>query len=578
MARVAGLPAILAGAALLAALPGRQAPPKFYPDRWVFVFLPLASDAQVDQIREIARTASAHGLNGMVLTGSLDTLDRQSEPFFQRLEQVRRIAAENSLEIIPTLFSAGYGGAVLARNPNLAEGLPVKDALFVVSGGQARLQPDPPVGFVNGGFEQYSGNSFPGFVFHDRPGEVSFADTRVVHGGRASIRFENFGRYEYGHGRLMQEVQVHPWRCYRVSAWVKTEALAPTWAFNFMALDTNGKALSYMTPEIPPTGDWQQIHFGFNSAAGGVVRIYAGVWEGRGGRFWLDDLEIREAGLTNVLRRSGTPLAVRGEANGVVYEEGRDYSRVADPQLNFRFDHNGPPVGIPAGSRITEGERLRVSWYHGTSIYQGQVVLCMSEPEVYEIWADQARRLHETMAPRRYLLSMDEIRMGGTCEACKRRGLTMAQILGDCFTRQVGILRGVNPSAEILTWSDMLDPNHNAVPDYYLVDGDFTGSWEYVPGDLGIMCWYYERRRESLAHFSGFGFRTWAGAYYDGDTLENPAGWLAALDETPGATGIMYTTWENKYGLLGPFGDLVSRHWRQAPSESPREPWPRQER
>ena len=52
--------------------------------------------------------------------------------------------------------------------------------------------------------------------------------------------------------------------------------------------------------------------------------------------------------------------------------------------------------------------------------------------------------------------------------------------------------------------------------------------------------------------------RTLAGAYYDGDTLGNPKGWLESLDRTPGALGIMYTTWRNKYELLAPFGDLVS--------------------
>jgi hypothetical protein len=73
------------------------------------------------------------------------------------------------------------------------------------------------------------------------------------------------------------------------------------------------------------------------------------------------------------------------------------------------------------------------------------------------------------------------------------------------------------------------------------------------------MCWYFDKRAPSLAHFSGNGFRTFAGAYYDGDTLDNPKGWLEALDATPDAIGIMYTTWLDKYGLLADFGDLVSR-------------------
>ncbi len=59
-----------------------------------------------------------------------------------------------------------------------------------------------------------------------------------------------------------------------------------------------------------------------------------------------------------------------------------------------------------------------------------------------------------------------------------------------------------------------------------------------------------EKRRESLSHFSGLGFQTLAGAYYDGDRLDNPQGWLETLDSIPGALGIMYTTWQNKYALL----------------------------
>jgi len=73
-----------------------------------------------------------------------------------------------------------------------------------------------------------------------------------------------------------------------------------------------------------------------------------------------------------------------------------------------------------------------------------------------------------------------------------------------------------------------------------------------------VVCWYYEKRRESLDFFSSRGFKTIAGAYYDADDLSNPEGWLEALDAAPRATGIMYTTWQDKYELLAGFGDLVS--------------------
>ena len=65
--------------------------------------------------------------------------------------------------------------------------------------------------------------------------------------------------------------------------------------------------------------------------------------------------------------------------------------------------------------------------------------------------------------------------MGGTCESCRDKG--MAQVLGACITRQTEILRRRLPGAQIYVWSDMLDPSHNARGQYYLVNGDYTGSW-----------------------------------------------------------------------------------------------------
>jgi hypothetical protein len=154
------------------------------------------------------------------------------------------------------------------------------------------------------------------------------------------------------------------------------------------------------------------------------------------------------------------------------------------------------------------------------------------------------------------------MRVGGSCEACRRRGMSMGEIFGDCVTRQFNLLRAVNPKAEIFVWSDMLDPNHNANPDrkhYYLAEGTFVDAWKHIPKEMIIACWYYEVREKSLRHFSSLGFKTLGAGYYDADNLDNPKGWLEALDVTPGACGIMYTTWLNKYDLLADFGDLVTK-------------------
>ncbi len=543
-------------AALLLALLHSAGAAAEYPCRWVYVSNGLRRDTDVAHVQKVIRTASEHGLSGMVLSAGLDRLDRQPPEYFQNLETIKQTCRETDIEIIPIIFSAGYGGAVLGEDRNLAAGLAVKDALFVVQGHTATFHADVPVKFPNGGFEAFSGNRLEGCRFHDQPGETSFVDTETKHSGKASLRMENFDP-SHGHGRVMFEVAVQPHRCYRIRCHLKTDSLQPADSLRIQVL-AGQRSLAPMQLRAEPTMDWRETVVGFNSLHFDKVRIYAGVWGGKAGRFWIDDLQIQEVALVNILRRPGTPLVVRDAASEAVYEEGRDFAPVADSKLNFRFDHDGPSIELLPGSRIKDSQQLRVSYYHGMASNDGQVSICMSEPKAYEIWNRQAELIQRHLAPKRWLLSMDEIRAGGSCQACKSRNLTMAQILGDCITRQIAIIRQHSPDAEIYAWSDMLDPNHNAHGDYYLVEGDYTGSWNYVPKDLRIVCWYHELRRESLKHFSDLGFQTLAGAYYDADTLDNPRQWLEALAETSGAQGIMYTTWQNKYDLLAPFGDLVS--------------------
>lgn len=531
---------------------------KQYPCRWVYVSRSLRQENHVQDIERIVQTASKHGLNGMVLAAGLDMLDLQDAAYFARLDKVKQICSDHNVEIIPNIFSVGYGSAVLAHDKNLAAGLLVKDALFVVANGKARLLPDTPVTIENSGLEQYYANHLEDYRLQDRPGEVSFIDTQVFRTGKASLRLENFGKFEHGHARLMQEVEVRSYRCYKLSCWVRTESLEPEGSLRMAVMASDGRELVPWEPRVPSTSPWRQVLMGFNSLNYDRVRVYVGVWGGKSGKFWVDDLKIEEVGLINVLRRPGTPITVKSESTGQVYEEGTDYAEIKDTKLNFRFDHDPPVINVLVNSGIKDGQRLRVSYYHGLALSRGQVPLCMSEPKLYELWRAQAKLIHKYLSPSKYLLSMDEIRAGGACEACKKRNMTMGQILGDCIAKQVGIIRQVNPQAEVLIWSDMLDPNHNAHRNYYLVDGDFAGSWNFIPKDLTIVCWYYQKRGQSLKFFSSLGFKTIAAAYYDDDTLDNPKGWLAAMDKTPNTQGIIYTTWQNKYELLAPFSDLVA--------------------
>jgi hypothetical protein len=135
----------------------------------------------------------------------------------------------------------------------------------------------------------------------------------------------------------------------------------------------------------------------------------------------------------------------------------------------------------------------------------------------------------------------------------------MAEILGHFVTRRVELIHAVNPDAEVYAWSDMLDPNHNAHANYYLVDGDYTGSWEHVPRDLNIVAWYYAMRRPSLAHSQDSNsVRSQAPATRRTTSTMCAAGWTPCAAPTA-RPGSCIQPVEDKYGLLADFGDLVSR-------------------
>jgi len=527
-----------------------------YSNHWVWIFgWNLKTDGDVVEITKVLESGAAHGINGAVISCGLDSLSTMTADFSRRLDKVQRTCERLKIELIPAGFGVGYGGTALSHDKYLAEGLPVVDAPFLVQGRSARLVPDAQAHISNGGFEEFRGNRFNGLKFNDQPGEISFADTEVKHSGQASLRMENFIANPHGHGRVMQEVRVLPHRCYRVSVWVKTENLQPAGAFAISVLNQD-RSIASLRSSVPPTGDWKKIQFLFNSASFDVVRLYAGVWGGKSGKFWLDDWALEEVGPINVLRRPGTPVAVKSADGATTYAEGRDYEPLIDPAYTpYYIDRSAPSLKLSPGSRLQEGERLRVSWYHSLAINNGQVSLCMAEPELYEIFDAEAKLLAERLHPKHVLLNMDEIRMGGTCAAC--RGRNLGELLGECITKQAQVLRKYMPGVEFLIWSDMLDPNQNAHGNYFLVDGDYTNSWKHIPKDMTIAVWGDKPRAESLKFFADQGFAMLVACYYDADDLKDVKGWLKLADQTPKVRGLMYTPWQKKYELLPAFGDLV---------------------
>jgi hypothetical protein len=264
----------------------------------------------------------------------------------------------------------------------------------------------------------------------------------------------------------------------------------------------------------------------------------------------------------NLVRRPGAPFVVTAPG-GRVLVEGTDFEPVRDPGLGTHpykgeYDVWHEPPTIRMKGAWPDGTPLRVSYHHGATVYEGQANICPSEPRTVELLEDQARRVHRAWGARGYMMSHDEIRVYNWCAACQARHLTAGQMLADNVRTCVRILHEVNPGGRIYTWSDMFDPNHNAVPGpYYLVRGSYEGAWEGLSPEVTLLQWNAGRKDRSLAFFAERGHPQIIAGYYDGP-VDEVRGWLEAAGRVRGVTGVMYTTWRSNYADLEAFARLIA--------------------
>jgi hypothetical protein len=503
--------------------------------RWLFVWRSMNDPKEVDRMIERFPRARASGYNGVVFPSDIPEA---------KAAELKSAAQRNGLDLVAIVM----GGS---RDRNYVEGILARDALFVVNGGKATLQADNPTRLVNADFEDAAGNHFKGWRFQDDEGVTSFADQAVKHGGKMSLRMENVGKNQYRHCRIMQPISLQPHRQYRISFWLKSENLSPADP-EVKILRTDGQgAISFQAFHVERTQDWKHYDLVFNSLDNAKANLYLGSWYGKEGKMWWDDVSVEEIGLVNVLRRPGCPVMVRGE-NGIAYEEGRDYEKIADPRLHpWIAYHDQPAIRLAANSRIRDGERLRVSYYHPIIVYQDRITSCLSEPKIFTDWEAEVKRINDLVHPAAFLMSHDELRVVNQCALCQSKQMTPGELLAWNVRKAAQIIREVRPDAGIWVWNDMFDPQHNAVDRFYAVNGSLQESWKGLDKDVGIVNWHGGLKGKNCQFFADLGMKQILSGYYDGDEDGSGiAGWRDNAKAVPGIVGAMYTTWEDKYGAM----------------------------
>ena len=515
---------------------------------WLYAAENLAVNERVARLETLFDRAHAAGYTHVLLYDSkFCRLTDLHDGYFKNVARVRAAAARDQLTIVPAVYPVGYSNDLLWQDPDLAEGPPIRDARFVVHGGIARPESEAP--------PRLRGGDFSDLKSWDWKDETVSADNGTA----------RMSDPKGGNARIVQKLRLLPWRQYHLGVRVKTDAFKGVPEVKILA-GPEGRALNFATLGVAPTQDWTTHHVVFNSLTYTNANLYLGFWGSRGGTVWWDDATLEETALVNLVRRPGAPFRVR-TATRRELREGDDYEPVHDPRMGHvkwpgDYDVWHEPPAIRMRGQWPDGTELRVDATQMTGVHEEQVMLDLAEPKADLLLREQARGVQRLFGGTNFMLSHDEIRVLGWSDAAKRSGKTPGQLVGDSARSGFDFLRSLEPAARVFAWSDMFDPNHNAVRGpYYMVDGSLEGSWERLPKDLVIVNWNHGKRDASLRFFAGRGHRQLIAGYYDNPWKELDE-WIASSRGTEGVVGFMYTTWRGDYSNLEEFARRVKESTR----------------
>ncbi len=510
---------------------------------WLYAADNLAVPERVARLEALFDRAHAAGYTHVLLTDSkFCRLADLPKAYFTNVGRIRAAAARNQLTLVPAVYPVGYSNDLLWHDPDLAEGPPIRDARFVVHAGVARPESEAPPRLRGGDFADLKQWDWKDDTVTPDAGTARMSDPK---GGNA---------------RIVQKIRLLPWRQYHLSVRVKTDGFRGEPEVKILA-GPEGRSLNFTTLGVAPTQDWQTHHVIFHSLDHTNANLYLGVWGTSGGTLWWDDAMLEETALVNLVRRPGAPFHLR-TADGRELREGTDFEPVHDPRMgrvkwpgDYDVWHE-PPVIRMTGT-WPEGTELRLDAAHAVSVHDGQVMIDLAEPRTLDLLHEQARRVHALFGGTNFMMSHDEIRVLGWSEAAKVSGRTPGEWIGANARDGFQFLHSLDPAARVFVWSDMFDPNHNAVKGpYYLVNGSLENSWLDLPKDVVVVNWNHGKRDASLRFFAGRGQRQLIAGYYDNGWPELD-GWIESARGVQGIVGFMYTTWRQDYSQLEEFARRV---------------------
>jgi len=521
----------------------------FAQELWVYTQTNLLVPDEVQRVEDLMQRAKKAGYTHMLLADSkFSRLGQLDERYFKHVERIKKLAAELQLKLVPTVCSVGYSNDILSLNPNLAEGLPVRDALYEVRSGIASHRSESDVSLP-----LLADRRKWGFIDESLKLDGQILQSQPPHSSNV---------------RISKKLTLQPYRQYHVSIDIKTEGF--TTPVEIKVLAKEGRSLTYTNLGTQPTQDWRTHHITFNSLGNTEANLYIGAWGPTRGSVSLKSPLLEECGAVNLVRRDSAPIQVELQTDDGARKslaEGTDFENWSDPKLGnqpyggeYEVWHEAPPIRLV--KKLPDGAKLRVSYYHSHVVYDGQVCGTASDRDFQKLLDGQIEQMGKLFPDADFMMSHDEYRVMGWTKP-NIQGLKADATPGEVLTHNVnhclGQLQSHAPKATVSVWSDMFDPYHNAVDNYYLVNGSLRVS--NAPSSVRIVNWNFDKRDKSLKHFADRGHSQTLAGYYDSDPSQIVT-WLDSVvaGKIPRVQGVMYTTWRRNYDDLEKFARHVQTH------------------
>ena len=491
-----------------------------FPERLFYLGTNLLVDASLPKIAAIADRAAKAGYNTVLLA---DWKFGQPWAFGERyVKRVRKVAAmlrARKLRIIVNVCPLGDPTPFMNECPEEVECLPSLGTPFEVVNGVFT----PRDIMQNGSFEKGLEN------WRLDQGANIAIDSKASFKGKNSLRFQVNSAKDTPQGmiRAWYKFKARPFQQYTLSFKLKTADVkgpGPNFGIGFVPVGNapdQPDGFRYLCPRrfytgnpVASTQDWKAYKLTFNSLECREVSLAMGGWGTSGGTFWIDDVQIKPASFLNVVRRRDTTVKVTLARDGTLCQEGKDYSPIADPKCgnvrwkgDFNDQHEGPVIKILPGSRIKEGDAVKVDYYHAAMTLNG-VCICLNSPKLKPLIERQIRWLQEAIRPEGMLIGIDEHRSYGYDPACVKSGINAGTALRNMAIFARNKIREIAPQAAVYMWNDMFDPFANCRKGryYYLIKGcgSLYGNHVGLPRDIIILRWTATEKliEKSVAHWS----------------------------------------------------------------------------